>query len=681
MINKQQHWRIDIDDEQVMWLWFDRKNANTNTISLAVLHELEDIIKSLDDEKKISALIIASAKDSGFIAGADVEQFQQLDGIDDVNRLIQTGQDIFNRIAALKLPTIAMVHGFCMGGGMELALACDYCVAEDSDTTRFALPEVKLGIQPGWGGTIRLPKKIGAWQALPLMMSGKSLRAKQAYRMGLIDAIAPKRQLRKAALSCIGKRENRKNLLPRIQEAWPMRFVIAKIMRWQLSKKIQQDHYPAPYEILNNWEIYGVSHRNAFAAEAESVAKLFLNYTTKNLVGIFNLQNFLKDIGKKTTNKVQHVHVIGAGVMGSDIATWCASQGLFVTLQDRAEKYIAPAIKHAHNTLKRIHRDPYQQRQALDRLIPDVTGLGIATADVIIEAIIEDLSIKQALFIAIEQQAKANAILASNTSSIPLTEISQAMQAPERLVGIHFFNPVARMPLVEIIVDQHTDQMAQQQAFAFVLQIKKLPLPVKSSPGFLINRILSPYLMESVAILDEGVPATLIDRAAIDFGMPMGPIALADNIGLDICLLVSNNLTKHYGGSAPRHLQAMVKKGYLGRKTGQGFYHYSHGKITKEKIKKQDLNKYSVNDITERLMLRMLNEVVACLGEKVVDNAQLLDAGMIFGTGFAPFRGGPVQYICSRGIPQLIGKLKRLSKKHGERFEPHEHWYQLEKEG
>ena len=407
--------------------------------------------------------------------------------------------------------------------------------------------------------------------------------------------------------------------------------------------------------------------------EAISVAQLVSGATAQNLVRVFLLQERLKSLGKGVDFQPKHVHVIGAGIMGGDIAAWCALKGLTVTLQDREPKFIAPAVKRAHALFKKRLKVPHLIQAAKDRLIPDQHGSGVKSADVVIEAIIENKEAKQELFSQIESLLKPDTILATNTSSIPLDELSETLQQPDRLVGIHFFNPVAKMQLVEIVEGENTSQENKNKAAKFCRCIDRLPLPVKSSPGFLVNRILMPYLMEAVKLLEEGVPAQVIDRAATDFGMPMGPILLADTVGLDICLSVAEILGEALGLNVPEALRKKVKAGKLGVKSGQGFYQYKKGKQMKTKVNVDNSDSHS-EDIADRLILQMLNESIACLREGVIGNMDLVDVGMIFGTGFAPFRGGPMHYMEQRGRQDIVDRLKELEGQYGERFAADAGW-------
>jgi 3-hydroxyacyl-CoA dehydrogenase / enoyl-CoA hydratase / 3-hydroxybutyryl-CoA epimerase len=646
--NRYHHWQLK-PEENILWLYFDRENKSANTFNAEVLDELSAILAETAQQKNIKGLIIASNKKSGFIAGADIEQFTQAKTSAAALTFIRKGHDVFNQLAALPIATVAMIKGFCVGGGLELSLACRYRIAEDGAKTRLGLPEILLGIYPGWGGSVRLPRLIGALQAMDLILTGRMIDAKTAARMGIVDVAVPERHLERAArfYAQTAPRYHRATLLQSFTNHAVVRPLLAKLLRNKVAQKVRAEHYPAPYAAISNWEREGVDNNHAFIIEAEAVSKLIVSDTAQNLVRVFFLRDRLKSLRKEINFSAQHVHVVGAGTMGGDIAAWCALRGLRVTLQDREPKLIAPAIKRAYKLFEKKLKIPRAIQAAMDRLMPDPTGLGIPQADVIIEAIFENLDAKQKLFKVLETRAKSTAILASNTSSIPLDDINQVLQQPERLVGIHFFNPVAMMQLVEVVQGASTSESTINNAIAFVHMLDKLPLPVRSKPGFLINRILMPYLMEAVTLIEEGVAARDIDRAAEQFGMPMGPIDLADTVGLDVCLAVAQELLKHFGGAIPTRLQQMVNDGRLGRKSGKGFYTYRNGKPVQEKNSAMVVTR---NDITDRLISRILNESAACLREQVVSDGDLLDAGMIFGTGFAPFRGGPIHYAKTRGI-------------------------------
>lgn len=647
------NWRLETDADQVLWVYLDKRDSSANTLNREVMEEFANIITVLEADKIHKAVILASAKKSGFIAGADISEFTKFKDIQEATQVLTDGHNYLNRLESLKIPTVAMIDGFCLGGGMELALACHYRVAEESNKTRLGLPEVMLGIHPGWGGTVRMPRLIGGMQAMDLILSGRTVSGKAAAKMGFVDAAVPRRHLVKAAKFYALKNPGKHHptTLQSLTNKKLPRQLLAHFMRKKLNKKISAQHYPAPYQALDNWEHVGVEGNAAYQAEAKSCGRLFFSETAQNLVRVFFLQEKMKGLPRDNAFEPKHVHVIGAGTMGGDIAAWSALRGMTVTLQDLEPKFIAPAIKRAYKLFKSKLKEDYLVQAAMDRLIPDVEGNGISRADVIIEAVIEDLNVKQTTFKMIESKAKPSAILATNTSSIPLDDINTVLEMPERLVGIHYFNPVAKMQLVEVVKGNRTSQAVVEKAIAFVRKIDRLPLPVKSSPGFLVNRILMPYLLEAVDLVNEGIPMTAIDKAMTNFGMPMGPITLADTVGLDVCLSVAKYLGQYFNASVPPRLAELVQQKKLGRKTGEGFYKYDkQGKQIKPH--EQPYHK-PLDEISNRLVLRMLNEAFACLREGVITDADLLDAGMIFGTGFAPFRGGPIHYAKSQGIAEL----------------------------
>lgn len=642
MDKNYQNWRLQIENN-IVWLYFDRADNSTNTISAVVLNELEIILDNLAQQKDLKGLIIASAKNNGFIAGADIKEISQLKSHADALSFIQKGQKVFAELAALKIPTVALISGFCLGGGLELALACKYRIASDEVKTKLGLPEVLIGLHPGWGGTVRLPRLIGATHAMDMILTGRAISAKSAAKLGLVDAALPARNLQRAAIYYITKKPKQRsaNWLQQFLNHTLIRPAIAKMLRRKIYEKFSPEHYPAPFAVINHWEKEGIESTQAFVVEAESLAEISLTATAHNLIRVFFLRERLKDLGKHIKSNIEHVHVVGAGAMGGDIAAWCALQGLHVTLQDREPKFVAPAMKRANDLFTKKLKDKRLVQAAMDRLIPDIKGYGVAHADIIIEAIYENLEAKQNLFKQVEQQCKSDAIFATNTSSIPSDEINKTFKNPERLVGIHFFNPVALMPLVEVVRGKATADEIFDKAVAFVHRIDHLPLPVKSSPGFLVNRVLMPYLLSAMTMFETGIPGPVIDKAAVKFGMPMGPIELADAVGLDVCLAVAKELSQYFGNPIPEKLEKMVAKDELGRKSGKGFYVYKNGKPIKEKIL---IDYKSPNDLIDRLINPMIETAEKCLQEHVVADADLVDAGMVFGAGFAPFQGGLLHY-------------------------------------
>lgn len=667
-------WHLESDEDDIVWLHFDRAGSSTNILSSDVLSEFSMVLDHLA-EINPKGLIVLSDKHNGFIAGANIEEFTKLESEEDVEELLRVGHFAFDKLEALSFPTLSLINGFCLGGGMEMALACDYRIALDDPKTRLGLPEVLLGIHPGWGGTMRMTRLIGAPAAMDLMLSGRTVNARAAKKMGIVDSITPQRHMKRAAKMVILKHPEIKKagMLKSMLNSGFARPLLAKYLRKQVAKRAPQAHYPAPYALIDLWEKYGGDEQTMLREEATSVTRLIREGTAQNLVRVFLLRERIKSLGKGVEFQPQHVHVIGAGIMGGDIAAWCAFNGLTVTLQDREPKFIAPAIMRAHTLFKKRLKLNHLVQAAKDRLIPDQNGLGVKSADIIIEAIVENKQAKQELFSQIEPLMKPDTILATNTSSIPLDELSETLKHPDRLVGIHFFNPVAKMQLVEIVEGNKTTQENKLKAAKFCRCIDRLPLPVKSSPGFLVNRILMPYLMEAVNLLEEGTSPQVIDKAATDFGMPMGPVLLADTVGLDICLSVAEILGTALDLSVPEALRKKVENEELGVKSGKGFYQYKNGKQVKNKADADTTGSHP-EDVTDRLILQMLNESIACLREGVIEDKDMVDVGMIFGTGFAPFRGGPMHYVEQRGSQNVIERLKELENKYGDRFAADTGW-------
>ena len=627
-----QHWKLLVDADGIATATLDKAGESANSLSAEVLGEFSSILDQLDVYPP-KGLIIRSGKDVGFIAGADIGEFSQLDTPQKGRALVERGWTLFNRFEAVKYPTLAVVRGHCLGGGLELALACRYLLAVDESGTKMGLPEVMLGIFPGWGGMLRLPQRVGPAAALDMMLTGKTIDAKRAKKMGLADDCVPPRVMEPAARQLLLSGQPRR-ALPLMQRLMngPLKSVVANGARKQVAKKARPQHYPAPYAIIDLWQ----KHNGNALAAPEVIDRIISSPTARNLVRVFHLQERMKGFGKDSTFKAKRVHVIGAGVMGGDIAAWCALRGMTVTLQDQTLERISPAMKRAHALFAKKLREPLKVRSAYDRLIPDPQGDGVPHADVIIEAIFENVEAKHALFRSLEPRMKAGAVLATNTSSLKLEDLRTVLTRPERLVGIHFFNPVSMMPLVEVVEAEGADQGAVLAACAFVKQIDKLPLPVKSAPGFLVNAVLAPYMLAAMRAVDEGVSPETVDEAMLAFGMPMGPIELIDTVGLDIAMAAGKQLAG--GADAPKCLLSRVEKNRLGKKSGQGFYDWSSGKVAKG-------NAGAVPDgLAEKLVKPLIDRVEQLVADKVVADSELADGGVIFGTGFAPFTGGPLHY-------------------------------------
>ena len=629
-----QHWQLETDKEAVVWATLDKAGESTNSLSAAVMEELAQIL-DVFDKTPPKGLIFRSGKTAGFIAGADIGEFTQLDTPEKGVELVARGWTLFNRLAAVSYPTLALVRGHCLGGGLELALACRYLLAVDEAGTKMGLPEVMLGIFPGWGGMLRLPQRVGPQTALDMMLTGKTLDAQRAMRLNLADACVPPRVMENAARTLVLSNTPRRPLpfLQRLLNG-PLKGLVARSARQQVARRARQAHYPAPYAIIDIWARYG---GNALQAKAQLDA-IVRSDTARNLVRVFFLQERLKGFGKSAgAFEARRVHVVGAGVMGGDIAAWCAMRGLRVTLQDQDMARIAPALKRAYAAWSKRIRDKLKLRDVMDRLIPDPEGHGAAQADVVIEAIYENLEAKQSLLCKLEAVMKPDAVLATNTSSLKLEDMRTVMKRPERLVGIHFFNPVAKMPLVEVVSAEGGDPGIAARAAAFVRRIDRLPLPVKSAPGFLVNAVLGPYMLEALRAVDEGLSPETVDEAMLAFGMPMGPIELVDMVGLDVAMAAGKGLSAA-GVAPPKCLVDRVNAGHLGKKTGKGFYDHAGGKPAKS----------SPGEVPPGLAERLIAPLLARTGQLVADgvvaDADLADAGVIFGTGFAPFTGGPLNY-------------------------------------
>jgi 3-hydroxyacyl-CoA dehydrogenase/enoyl-CoA hydratase/3-hydroxybutyryl-CoA epimerase len=669
------HWRAERREEGLVLLTLDRADQGVNALSREVLDELDQLVERIAIEKP-KGVVFCSGKKAGFIPGADIKGFEELDKKDLVHDWIRLGQLVFQKVAELPCPTVAAIHGHCMGGGTELALACRYRVASSDESTRIGLPEIKLGIYPGWGGSVRAPRLIGTPAAMDMMLTGRTLSASNARAIGLVDKVVEPAVLLDAAFELARRgttRPFKQRATAWATNLWPVRQALAPMLVKQVARKAPKAHYPAPYALIDTWRRSGGPIHSRIKAEARSVTRLAKTPTARNLVRIFFLQERLKGLGGKD-HSIANVHVVGAGVMGGDIAAWCALRGFEVTLQDREMKYIQPALDRATELFaKKVKRDDKRAATAA-RLKPDIEGAGVAQADLVIEAIFENLEAKRALYAKVEETVKPGALLTSNTSSIPLTELREGLQHPARFAGLHYFNPVALMPLVEIVQHDAMDPETERRLAAFCRAIDKLPVPVAGTPGFLVNRILFPYMLEAMTAYAEGIPGAAIDKAALKFGMPMGPIELIDTVGLDVAAGVGKELAPFLGLQIPALFAAGPEAGKRGKKDGQGIYRWENGRAVKPEVPKDYV---APEDLTDRLIYPMLNESVACLHDRVVADADLLDAGVIFGTGFAPFRGGPISHIRAEGVAKCKARLEQLAARYGDRFKPRQGWESL----
>ena len=667
------HWQVELRPDGVLVLSFDRAGESVNTFAQDVLLELDSLLErlALDPPK---GLVLRSAKAKGFIAGADIREFAEFDRKGTIGDSIRRGQQVFQRLAELPCPTVAAIHGFCMGGGTEIALACDYRVASNDSSTRIGLPEVKLGIYPGWGGSVRLPRLVGAPAAMDVMLTGRNLSASSARAMGVVDkVVAPAVLVDEAARLALSGRQRpfKQRFMGWLTNTWPVRQALAPMLVKQVARKARKDHYPAPYALIETWRRSGGGIQARLAAERRSVVRLAGTSSARNLTRVFFLMERLKGLGGKDPHGIGHVHVVGAGVMGGDIAAWSAYKGFEVTLQDREQKFIDGALARAQELFAKKVRDEARRPAVAARLKGDLAGDGAASADLVIEAIIERADAKRELYAGIEPRMKPDALLTTNTSSIPLEELRGHIARPAQFAGLHYFNPVALMPLVEIVRHDAMSPQTEQRLAAFCKALDKLPVPVAGTPGFLVNRLLFPYMLEAALAYSEGIPGAVIDKAAVKYGMPMGPIELIDTVGLDVAYGVGQELAPFLGLAIPPALSQPPEAGKRGKKDGQGLYAWENGKPRKPEVPK---DYKAPADLEDRLILPLLNEAVAALHEGVVADADLLDAGVIFGTGYAPFRGGPIQTIRETGADALLERLKALQARYGDRFAPRPGW-------
>ncbi len=644
-------WRFSIDLQGIAWAVFDREGESQNSLGRRALEELSAIVERVEQgarDKSIRGLVFISGKEKGFIVGADVREFEQLTSERDVIDSVSVVNAYLDRIERLPVPVVCCIHGFCLGGGLELALACHWRIATRDDATRVGFPEVRLGIFPGFNGTVRSIRQAGALAAMPIMLTGSMIRAGAARGMGLIDELVPSPlNLRWAARKAVERKRRAKPaaLWKDLARQWPARGLLASKLRSETAKKAREEHYPAPFRLIDLFETHAGNLEGMKAAETRAFAPLMVGDTSRNLRRVFKLSEMLKAQAPKNLDfRPLRVHVIGAGVMGADIAGWCVASGMEVSLQDVSAEQIAKGIAAQKKLFSRKFRTKATRAAAAARLLADPRGDNIARADVVIEAIVERLEVKQNLFKSIEGKLKPGAILATNTSSIMIENIAEPLADPGRLIGIHFFNPVAQLPLVEVIKGAQSRPEEVQKGCAFVTAIDKFPLIAKSSPGFVVNRVLGPYMLAALQRVEAGEAKDKIDEAARLFGMPMGPVELADQVGLDVCASVGKIL-----GIAPpggSKLDQMVAAGKLGKKSGEGFYVWKDGKPQKTEPEKP-WDKGEQERLGRALVDPLIRECERVRDERMVESADLVDAGVIFGTGFAPFRGGPLHFAAN----------------------------------
>lgn len=667
----------------IAFFTFDRPNSAANIFDQATLEELSGLLDQVENDSSVRGVVIASAKPKIFIAGADLTGFTKDRSVENLTAIIELGQRTFNRIAALKFPTVAAIHGVALGGGLEIALACDYRIASLDSATKVGLPETTLGILPAWGGCTRLPRLAGLPAALEVILSGKQYPARQAQRLGIVDDTTYRERLEGLAIRMIVDRQGRKrDLKTHFSNLTPLSTIVADRAKKQTLEKTR-GHYPAPLKALEV-VVNGLKSPLAVSLENEKKALIELakGEVAQNLIRVFFLRERSKklSVGQlKPEAKPKRVLVIGAGLMGSGIAQWLSARGLKVILKDIGPEPLGKGLQ----AINRVYRDAVKRnimseveaQAGFDRILPVYEEVPLANVDLAIEAAVEKLDLKKQIFAELEPKIPNNLLIASNTSGLSIDAVSDGLAHPEKVVGVHFFNPVHRMQLVEIVRGSRTSEMVLATAVQFVKSIGKLPVLVKDSPGFLVNRILLPYMVEAVRIFAEGHSVEAIDRAMLDFGMPMGPLRLNDEVGLDVSLHVGSDLTTRVSHLPPLHdvLPRMIQKGWLGKKSGKGFYVYrdkSEQPNPDLKGLQPSIEPTDADQLCDRMVFIMVNEAARVLEEQVVTDPADVDFGMIMGTGWAPFRGGPLKYADSIGISTVVSRLNHLAGKFGEHFEP-----------
>ena len=712
-----------VDADGIATLTFDRPDSSANLFDLATLRELDEHLDALEGEPHLRGLILASAKQNIFIAGADLHALAgraeqraaglqpaaeaqttetipknpaasatdtpcQLQTGSTLLELIQLGQSVFSRLAALPVPKVAAIHGACVGGGFELSLACDHRVASDARATKIGLPEIKLGIIPAWGGCTRLPRLVGLPKALDVILAGRVLSAARALKLGLVDALVPREQL----LQIAHERVLHPPQTPRPHLRIANNAVSALLIRTRAARELAvktRGNYPAPFEALDV-ATYGITLplEESLELEREAVLRLAEGDVSQNLLRLFLMREGAKKSPAKPHEHITHAAVIGAGIMGAGIAQCLSSHGQSVILRDvsldQLVRGMATVARLYEEAVQHHQLTPLEARDGLDRVFSAATDVPLREVELVVEAAPEMLPLKRDIFRCLAAQTSPRTILATNTSALSVTEIASATNSPERVIGLHFFNPVPRMELVEVVVGARTSPEVVQRAVQFARDIGKIPVVVQDRPGFVVNRILMPYLVEAVRLFDRGASTHDLDEAMLDFGMPMGPLRLLDEVGFDVATQVVKTLERHFpervsGGAL---LDEMIASGLLGRKTGHGFYDYSHDKPSPaaEAMRSAPHHAdFTRDELAHRLSLLMVNEAARCVEEQVAASPTDIDLAMVLGAGFAPFRGGPLRYADALGLPNLVADLNKLAE-HDARFRPCELLQRMAKE-
>jgi 3-hydroxyacyl-CoA dehydrogenase/enoyl-CoA hydratase/3-hydroxybutyryl-CoA epimerase len=692
--------QFEILENNIGLLTFDLPDEKVNKFNTPIMQELDILLDDLAKNSEVRCLMIMSNKKGIFIAGADIKEIVNVADLDTGISLSERGHEVFNKVSALPFPTIAVIDGACMGGGTELSLACTYRLATDNPRTKIALPEVNIGLFPGWGGTQRLPRLIGLQRSLDMILTGRNLDGMRAYRQGVVDKVIPKEQVRdvafKFALDVINgvdvlkqsrSRRKQKGLLPLLLEKNPIgRALVYRIAKKNVLKKTK-GHYPAPLAALKSVKRgFRKSLAKGLKIEAQLFGPMIISPISKNLIKIFFWTEAVKrENGTQNPevekNPVKKAASLGAGVMGGGIAQLFASKNIPIRVKDINYEAVSKAYQQAASVLKgklkrrRITKLEFQH--ILERITGTIDYSGFKTVDFIVEAIVEDIDIKKSVFSELENYIDDNTIVVSNTSSLRIDDMASAFKHPQRFAGMHFFNPVHMMPLVEVIRGKETSDETVATTFQLAKNLGKTPVVVGDGPGFLVNRLLLPYMVEAVSLLEEGQTPENLDRAMEKFGMPMGPIELFDEVGIDVAFKVAKILAVTMGDrmAESKILENLVKDNRIGKKSGVGFYKYDNKKkisdpAVKTYIEVKEKKQLSDEDLINRMVYPMINEAARCLDEKIAARPQDVDLGMIYGTGFAPFKGGLLNFADCEGISKVYDTLQSLAESDHTRFTP-----------
>lgn len=688
--------RVDHPDG-IVELRFDRPDSEANVFDADTLSELDLAVEAIGREgSAVRGVVITSAKRGIFIAGADLDELARIEDEDEIRRAVERGQRAFQRVAELSCTTVAAIHGACLGGGFELALACDVRLATTDRATRIGLPEVRLGILPAWGGTTRLPRLLGLTKALPALLTGRRHPAKLAKKIGIVDQLVPREHLLRIAGQWIEKGPPRRRPPLLVNNRLVTRYVRKRAL--ERVQRETQGHYPAPPRIVEvACDGLDGSVTESLALERDAAVELIRSDVSRKLVSVFFLQERAKKlriVPDAEPPPVERAAVIGAGVMGAGIAQWLASRGIGVILRDldpeRVRAGMASAGKLFADAVRRHRMTRHEADTALDRIAPSHVDVPLEGTDLVIEAVVERMDVKREIFADLDDRVPRDAVLATNTSSLSVDAVAQGLDTPERVLGIHFFNPVHKMQLVEVVRGERTSPETLDRAVRFVQRIGKLPVVTSDRPGFVVNRILMPYLFEAVHLFESGISLSAIDRSMERFGMPMGPLRLLDEVGIDVAAHVGDHVGEIFEDRLPRSglLARMRDAGRLGRKEGGGFYDHPKKGDPKPSAAVRSMagrargdDSVSEADLARRMVLLMVNEAARCLEEEVVGDPRDVDFAMIMGAGFAAFRGGPLRYADDEGTAKIRDDLLRLADTVSSRFDPCSLLADLAKEG